>query len=222
MKRTGNLLWSMDRPKRLAPRRNPASFAHIREKYEHCITKVKKKPARSAYGICTASMYRAYGKDRVTAALKPVRAKAAKKAAATRAKKRKNPYTDPGLHERIKRRVMAGSAGGRPGQWSARKAQIVANEYRSHGGEYTGRKSKAQKSLSRWTAQDWTTSDDKPAIRKGGTARYLPRDAWKLLSLREIEATNAKKRAGSRQGKQFVPNTPAAKKAAALVRRRSR
>ena len=39
-------------------------------------------------------------------------------------------YTKPAVREGIKNRVMAGSRGGRPGQWSARKAQLVAMEYR--------------------------------------------------------------------------------------------
>ena len=34
-------------------------------------------------------------------------------------------YTKPGLRERIKKRITAGSKGGKPGQWSARKAQMV-------------------------------------------------------------------------------------------------
>ena len=56
-------------------------------------------------------------------------------------------YTKPGLRERIKDRVMAGSKGGKPGQWSARKAQIVAREYEDAGGGYKGGKGEKQKSL---------------------------------------------------------------------------
>jgi hypothetical protein len=37
-----------------------------------------------------------------------------------------NKYSKPELRESIKDRVMAGSKGGKPGQWSARKAQLVA------------------------------------------------------------------------------------------------
>ena len=35
-------------------------------------------------------------------------------------------YTKPGLRKRIFNQVKAGSKGGKPGQWSARKAQLVA------------------------------------------------------------------------------------------------
>jgi hypothetical protein len=52
------------------------------------------------------------------------------------------------------------------------------------------------------------------AIQPGHTKRYLPEKAWASLSKEERAKTDAKKRAGSKQGKQFVPNTEAAKKAA--------
>lgn len=122
-------------------------------------------------------------------------------------------YTKPELRERIKSRVMASGDGGKPGQWSARKAQLVAQKYESAGGGYSGAKTEGQKSLSKWTDQKWTTSDGKPAERKGGTTRYLPEKAWAKLSPSERSATNAKKREGSREGEQFVKNTEAAAEA---------
>ena len=128
-------------------------------------------------------------------------------------------YTKPGLRDRIKREVMAGSQGGKPGQWSARKAQLVAARYKKAGGGYTGSKSSKQQSLSKWTKEDWRTSDGKPAIREGGTTRYLPSKAWSKLSPAEKAATNKKKVAASRQGKQFVANTKAAKSAGRQVRK---
>ena len=45
-------------------------------------------------------------------------------------------YTKPEARERIKNRIMAGSKGGNPGQWSARKAQMLAVEYKKKGGGY--------------------------------------------------------------------------------------
>lgn len=60
-------------------------------------------------------------------------------------------------------------------------------------------------------------SSDK-AIQKGYTKRYLPEKAWASLSKEERAKTDAKKRAGSKQGKQFVPNTEAAKKAGRAAR----
>jgi hypothetical protein len=130
------------------------------------------------------------------------------------------PYTNKKLRDRLKNEVMAGSKGGKPGQWSARKAQMLAQKYKAAGGGYTGSKSAGQKSLSKWTSEKWRTSDGKPAIREGGTTRYLPSRAWSKLSASEKAATNRKKLAGSRQGKQFVANTSAAAKAGRAARKK--
>ena len=45
-------------------------------------------------------------------------------------------YTKPELRKSIFKRIKAGSKGGKPGQWSARKAQMMAKEYKSKGGGY--------------------------------------------------------------------------------------
>jgi hypothetical protein len=57
------------------------------------------------------------------------------------------------------------------------------------------------------------------AIQKGYTKRYLPEKAWASLSKEERAETDQKKRTGSRQGKQFIPNTDKAKKAGRAARR---
>ena len=120
--------------------------------------------------------------------------------------------------KRIVASVKAGSKGGNPGQWSARKAQLATLRYKKSGGGYSGPKTKAQKSLTKWTGEKWRTSDGKPAKRKGGTTRYLPDAAWSKLSASEKAATNRAKRSGSRSGKQFVANTKAAKLAGRIAR----
>ena len=120
--------------------------------------------------------------------------------------------------KRIVASVKAGSKGGNPGQWSARKAQLATLRYKKSGGGYSGPKTKAQQSLSKWTKQKWRTSDGKPAKRKGGTTRYLPDAAWNRLSASEKAATNRVKKRGSRSGKQVVPNTNAAKLASKIAR----
>lgn len=127
-------------------------------------------------------------------------------------------YTKPELRNRIKNRIMAGSKGGKPGQWSARKAQLLAMEYRKAGGGYRGGLRKTQRSLKKWTREKWTTSDGKPAIRKGGTRRYLPASAWSRLTPAQRAATNRKKISGSRRGNQFVANTRNAKNASRRAR----
>jgi len=45
-------------------------------------------------------------------------------------------YTKPGMRKRLFERIKAGSKGGKPGQWSARKAQLLATQYKKAGGGY--------------------------------------------------------------------------------------
>ena len=45
-------------------------------------------------------------------------------------------YTKPEMRKRLFNRIKAGSKGGRPGQWSARKAQMLAAAYKKAGGGY--------------------------------------------------------------------------------------
>ena len=123
-------------------------------------------------------------------------------------------YTKPELREKLKNKIKAGDRGGRPGQWSARKAQLLASEYKKEGGAYKGSsRTESQKHLENWTREKWETADGKPAVRGKTTARYLPEKAWDKLTPSEKKATDAKKKAGSRSGKQFVGNTERAKKA---------
>ena len=114
-------------------------------------------------------------------------------------------YTKPGLRESIKNRILAGSKGGRPGQWSARKAQLVAQAYKKAGGGYSGSKTSKQKSLSKWTKEDWGTKSGKPSTQgsKATGERYLPKKARQSLSKKEYAATSAKKRRDTKAGRQF-------------------
>jgi hypothetical protein len=122
-------------------------------------------------------------------------------------------YDKPEMRERIKARVTAGDKGGRPGQWSARKAQLVAREYEAAGGGYRGPPAPGQSHLRQWTAERWQTKDGSPAGGAQSMHRYLPKEAWDRLTPAEREATDKKKVAGGRGGKQFVSNTPAARRA---------
>ena len=45
-------------------------------------------------------------------------------------------YTKPTMRKRLFQKIKAGSKGGAPGQWSARKAQMLAREYKAKGGGY--------------------------------------------------------------------------------------
>jgi len=45
-------------------------------------------------------------------------------------------YTKPTMRKRLFEKIKAGSAGGKAGQWSARKAQMLAKQYKANGGGY--------------------------------------------------------------------------------------
>jgi UTP:GlnB (protein PII) uridylyltransferase len=85
-----------------------------------------------------------------------------------------NKYTKPELRERIKDRIMAGSKAGKPGQWSARRAQLVAQEYEKAGGGYQGGKDSKQKSLEKWGKEKWQTKDEyeKRSKAKAAAKKY--------------------------------------------------
>ena len=45
-------------------------------------------------------------------------------------------YTKPALRKRLFSKIKAGTKGGKAGQWSARKAQMLAKAYKAAGGGY--------------------------------------------------------------------------------------
>jgi hypothetical protein len=45
-------------------------------------------------------------------------------------------YTKPAMRKRLFEKIKAGTKGGKAGQWSARKALILAREYKAAGGGY--------------------------------------------------------------------------------------
>ena len=70
---------------------------------------------------------------------KPTRTLKLAKGGAPKSKSRVNEagnYTKPGMRKRQFQRIKAGSKGGAPGQWSARKAQMLASAYKKAGGGY--------------------------------------------------------------------------------------
>lgn len=45
-------------------------------------------------------------------------------------------YTKPSMRKTLFNKIKAGTKGGKAGQWSARKAQMLAKEYKAKGGGY--------------------------------------------------------------------------------------
>ncbi|MCA1195014.1 MULTISPECIES: DUF5872 domain-containing protein [unclassified Saccharopolyspora] len=125
-------------------------------------------------------------------------------------------YTDPRLRERLKDELKDSDDGGAPGQWSARKSQLLAQRYEQHGGGYRHprRRTRAQRDLQRWTEERWQTESGSARARHDGTTeRYLPEAAWEELTPRERRETRRAKREASRRGAQHAANPPAAKSA---------
>ncbi|MGH3147362.1 MAG: DUF5872 domain-containing protein [Rubrobacter sp.] len=132
--------------------------------------------------------------------------------------KQEEKYTHPELRERIKEEIKESDKGGKPGQWSARKSQLLTQEYEKRGGGYKGDKDESQKNLEKWTEEEWQTQEGEARARSGDeTARYLPQEAWEKMSDEEKRETEKEKREGSRRGEQYVANTDEARQA----RRRS-
>jgi hypothetical protein len=88
------------------------------------------------------------------------------------------------------------------GKHSARAMQLAGKIYKDRGGGYTGPKTKAQKSMTKWTKEEWGTKSGKPSGKTG--ERYLPKKAREALSPAEYAATTRAKREGTKAGKQFV------------------
>ena len=76
-------------------------------------------------------------------------------------------------------------------------------------------KAKSQRSLDKWTKEEWGTSDGKPSK---GKKRYLPKKAWAAMTPAEKRATNRAKAAGNKKGKQFVAQPKKIAKKAARFR----
>jgi len=78
-------------------------------------------------------------------------------------------------------------------------------------------KAKSQKSLTKWTKQDWRTKSGKPSAKTG--ERYLPAKAIESLSSGEYAATTRAKRQGTKAGKQHVAQPKGIAKKTAKYRR---
>ena len=124
--------------------------------------------------------------------------------------------TDPKLWDKVKTEVTKSSKGGKPGQWSARKAQMATAEYKKEGGGYAGQKSD-DNHLKQWTDEEWDTKSGKESGKTG--ERYLPKKARETLSDKEYAASTAKKRADTAKGKQFSKQPKAAAEKAAAARK---
>ncbi len=107
------------------------------------------------------------------------------------------------------------------GKHSARSMQLAGKIYKEKGGEYTGEKTKAQKSMSKWTKEDWGTKSGKNSTlgSKATGERYLPKKAREALSSAEYKRTSDKKKEDTKKGKQFSKQPESVAKKTARFRK---
>ena len=127
-----------------------------------------------------------------------------------RLKKYTKTYGEKGakIRNRIFKRILKNKQDGtKAGQWSARKAQSLTEDYEKAMNKKglkaykSGKKTKSQKSLKRWGDQDWKTKSGKKSSKTG--ERYLPAKAIEALTDKEYKKTSAKKKRDTKKGKQF-------------------
>jgi hypothetical protein len=124
-------------------------------------------------------------------------------------------YTNPELRRQLKEKILESDKGGKPGQWSARKSQLLVKEYEKQGGDYKkDEKDEAAKSLEQWSQEDWQTEEGDDRARQGNTTkRYLPKAVWDKLSKKEKEEAERSKEEAAKKGTQHVKWTAAVKSA---------
>ena len=83
------------------------------------------------------------------------------------------PHTRVGVSDKQKYKKLP--LGGKPGQWSARKAQLSVLYYKRRGGGYKGGQSRKHNALAKWTREQWGY------IGKDKRSRYLPKKAGEAL-----------------------------------------
>ncbi|MCO6418185.1 DUF3140 domain-containing protein, partial [Siccirubricoccus sp. KC 17139] len=110
--------------------------------------------------------------------------------------------SDPALWDAVKAEITQGAKGGKPGQWSARKAQLATAEYQRRGGAYLGPKD-GDNHLAQWKREEWGTRSGRPSRETG--ERYLPRAAREALSDGDHARSSTAKRRDSAAGRQFPP-----------------
>ncbi|MEJ1932878.1 hypothetical protein WDZ92_21935, partial [Nostoc sp. NIES-2111] len=138
-------------------------------------------------------------------------------------KKPEEKYTDPELREEIKEEIKESDKGGKPGQWSARKSQMLVREYEKKSGGYKqSEKDESAKSLEKWSEQDWQTEEGETRARDGKvTKRYLPKEVWERLSEKEKQEAEELKEKAAKEGKQHVEWPDAVKRVMREVEKES-
>ena len=118
-------------PKVVKPKKGKGSYTRKSVKPLSTGGTLKTKIKKVAKGLEKAS--KSHAKQAKT--LNSIKLKAGKRPKST-VNKAGN-YTKPGMRKKLFEKIKAGGKGGAPGQWSARKAQMLAQAYKKAGGGYT-------------------------------------------------------------------------------------
>jgi len=182
-------------------------------KHRWCKTTINPDNQEDAYGDegfcedCVEESYYAYARMLGRNAAETFEAESKEE---KRLKKYVKTYGEEGakVRNRIFKRILAKAQDGtKAGQWSARKAQSLTEDYEKAMAKKNKRpyksskKTKSQKSLKDWGDQDWKTKSGKKSSKTG--ERYLPAKAIDALTDEEYKKTSAKKRKAMKGGKQF-------------------
>ncbi len=125
--------------------------------------------------------------------------------------------TNPGGKDIKRGKDKDGDGKGDLQNWSARAAQIASKYCKDPNyGKGRGKDAKEGKiheeegGLKKWEKENWTHSDGSPCgggKKDGSSKRCKPAAKWKTMSKSEKAADNAKKKAGTKAGKQYVSAT---------------
>lgn len=96
-------------------------------------TKTKKAVKKVVKGLRKAS--KTHAKQAKTLASLKLKTGGSAKKSKSRVNEAGN-YTKPTMRKNLFNKIKAGSKGGKPGQWSGRKAQMLAKQYKAKGGGY--------------------------------------------------------------------------------------
>jgi hypothetical protein len=89
-------------------------------------------------------------------------------------------YTKPEARDSLKARIMASSNGGKPGEWTTRKAQLLAMAYKKIGGGYVSKSKSKHSKLSSLSTSKLGNQINRDASRGKKTRHYSPAKTWNV------------------------------------------
>lgn len=91
-------------------------------------------------------------------------------------------YTKPEARDNLKARIMASSNGGKAGEWTARKAQLLAMAYKKIGGGYVSKSNSKHSKLSSVSISKLNNRINRDTSRGKKSRHYSPAKTWDISS----------------------------------------